>query len=382
MKPNFRRYIFIALIAIYFGLFFYYKDTFLAPYIYYNSITQNTVMIINSLLAWVTALLTFSVFGVYLEKWISKLTNKTKFEFDNILGDFFVKFYGYAKYLASAYIALYFVKTSLKTELIINNMLYAGFILIGLLIWTSLINVVFDRYIITFSRNHTLASQLLPFINKAIIVFIWLFGGIVVLDNLGFDVTALVAWAWVWGLALALAAQKSVANIFGAITVILNKPFKIWDFINVDGFDGTVRDIWITYMTLVSSQGHTIYIPNERLISGSVQNFSERETRRADFSIGLIYNTTLEQMRKWVEIIEWILEDYKTKQNLESYRVNFDNFGAFSLNINATYFTNETAYTPYLKQKEEINIEIKEAFAAAGLEMAFPTQELIIKKEA
>jgi small-conductance mechanosensitive channel len=87
-------------------------------------------------------------------------------------------------------------------------------------------------------------------------------------------------------------------------------------------------------------------------------------------------------MKKWVEIIEWILEKYKSEGKLSSYRVNFDNFGAFSLNINVTYFTNETWYAPYLKEKEKINIEIKEEFAVSNLEMAFPTQELIIKKEA
>lgn len=171
-----------------------------------------------------------------------------------------------------------------------------------------------------------------------------------------------------------ISCTKSIANIFGAITIIFNKPFWIWDYISIAWLQWTVKDIWITYLTLTDKWGHSIFIPNEQIISNAVENFSLRENRRADFSIWLIYDTTLEQLRLWVSIIENILEKYVQEWTISSYRVNFDNFWSFSLNINATYFSNELELAPFLKQKEEINVEIKETFGKSWLEMAFPTQ--------
>lgn len=225
----------------------------------------------------------------------------------------------------------------------------------------------------------SMSKALLPFVRKTIIALVWIVGIITVVSNLWYNVSALIAGAGVWGIAVALAAQKSVANIFGAITILMNKPFTIGDYVTVNGHTGTVKDIGLSYITLVHRSGHNVMIPNENIISSSIENESRRKYRRADFAIGLIYDTTLTQMQKWVTIIEGILEAYVEEKKLQSYRVNFEAFGDFSLNINITYFSATFNYTEFVKEKEEINLEIKKQFGKAKLEMAFPTQEMIIK---
>jgi len=123
-------------------------------------------------------------------------------------------------------------------------------------------------------------------------------------------------------------------------------------------------------------------IPNEVIISTSVENYSVRQNRRVDFVLWVVYGTSLDKMREWVKIIENILEKYIEDKSIDRYRVNFDMFSAYSLDISVTYFSLvNKEYTDFLKQKEEINLEIKSEFAKAGLSMAFPTQELIMKKE-
>ncbi len=202
-----------------------------------------------------------------------------------------------------------------------------------------------------------------------------------ILSNLGINISTLIAGAGLSSLAFAFAAQKSVANIFGAITILLNKPFIIGDFIAVNGVSGTVKDLSLTYITLVELDGHQVMVPNETIISSNVENFSIRESRKSDFSIGLVYGTTLEQMKQGVKIIEEILQSYQEKEQISNYRVHFDTFGDFSLKIKATYFSLITDnYQQFLKQREDINLQIKEQFEQAGLDMAFPTQELIMKK--
>ena len=219
----------------------------------------------------------------------------------------------------------------------------------------------------------------MPFVRKTIIALVWIIGIITIISNLGYDVTALIAGAGVGGIAVALAAQKSIANIFGAITILMNKPFTIGDYVTINGHTGTVKDIGLSYITLIDRQWHNVMIPNENIISTSIENESRRKYRRADFSLGLVYDTTLSQMQKWVKIVEDILEEYVKKWALQSYRVNFEAFGDFSLNINVTYFSGTTVYKEFVKEKEAINLEIKKLFEKAKIEMAFPTTEMIIK---
>lgn len=335
---------------------------------------------INSILAVMSVFAILSLVQIHTKKVCDKITHKIPWEIDTILFNFLIKAVSISKYVISAYVAYELLNLPTEITNIVDKVFNVSFIFIGVILATSLVNEIFKVYVLRLWDLHTLAKQLLPFLNKVIIVFIWILGIITIISNLGYNVSALIAWAWIWGLAFALAAQKSVANIFWAITIILNKPFKVGDYINISGFDWTVKDIWISYLTLVDKSGHNIYIPNDWIVSNAIQNYSERESRRADFAIWVVYNTTLDKMREWVKIIEDILQRNVDEWNLKSYRVNFDNFGDFSLNINTTYFTNTLGFNEFLKEKENINIEIKEAFAKAWIEMAFPTQEIIVKK--
>ena len=197
---------------------------------------------------------------------------------------------------------------------------------------------------------------------------------------MGYNITGLLAWAWVLGLAIGLAAQKSIANIFWAVTIFLNKPFIIGDYVKLDEHIGTVRDISLSYITLSDMTGHDVMIPNEVILSSSIENYSKRGSRRSDFSVWVVYDTSKKQLEKAVQIIEDILQSYQERGIITNYRVNFDSFGDFSLNINATYFSTTLDYTEFLKERETINLAIKEQYEKAKISMAFPTQEVIIKK--
>jgi MscS family membrane protein len=296
--------------------------------------------------------------------------------------DFAVKFIAISKYLIAFYVLSYFAILPDNLSKIVNHVYSISLIIVIIFFATWFVNNFFTHDLIQKSKLKALSKSLLPVINKAIIVFIWVIWIITIFDNLGYDISALIAWAWIWGLAIAFAAQKSISNIFGAITILLNKPFTIWDYVTVNWITWTVKDIWLSYLTITDKMWHQVMIPNEVIISTNVENFTVRKNRRTDFSIWLVYGTTLEKMQKAVTIIESILEEYKLDSTISSYRVNFDMFWDFSLNIQATYFSLlNKSYVDYIKQKEEINLEIKKRFKTARLEMAFPTQELILKKE-
>jgi MscS family membrane protein len=123
-------------------------------------------------------------------------------------------------------------------------------------------------------------------------------------------------------------------------------------------------------------------MPNENIITSSIANFSVRESRRVDFVIGIVYSTSLDKVKEGVEIIKNLLQKYLADQKItEDIRVTFDMFNAFSLDIKVSYFSLEKTLQEFLTQKETINLEIKDLFEKSGIEMAFPTQEMIIKNE-
>ncbi len=200
---------------------------------------------------------------------------------------------------------------------------------------------------------------------------------------LWYNVSGIIAWAGIGWIALALAAQKSLTNVFGAITIMLNRPFKIGDVVKIWTFSGKVKDIGLSYLTITDLEGHTVMIPNENIITSSIENLTEREFRKTEFTIWVNSNTTIEKIKQWISIIEEILKSYTIRKEIkEKYRVVFDGFWSYSLDVKITYFSlMNNDIKEYEKQKERINLEIKTAFTEAKIELAFPTQEFIVTEK-
>ncbi|QFR39211.1 mechanosensitive ion channel family protein [Candidatus Gracilibacteria bacterium 28_42_T64] len=382
-NKNMKNYIYIILGVSYVTYYFLNQENSYFLYIREN-VAYGDVLLsyFNALVGFFAVLGTMNLVNKVLEKLFIRLSKKTETELDDLVGEFIIKFINLAKYIFALYVVFYLAKTPVYIDILVEKATSVLIIIIFLSLFTSFVNLVFQKELILKSKLKAVSRTLLPFINKVTVIFIWIIGTITIIGNLGYDVSALIAGAGIGGLAVALAAQKSLTNVFGAITILLNKPFKIGDYVAINGHFGVVKEIGLSYLTLKDKMGHQIMIPNETIISTSIENLSVRENRRTDFSIGLVYGTTQAKMKKGVKILEDILEKYVEDKTASGYRVNFDMFGDFSLNINATYFSlHNKVYKDYIKQKEDINLSIKEQFEKAGLDMAFPTQELIIKKE-
>lgn len=376
-----KNYIYLILWAAYFWFYFYNQNNFIFETVKENIIYWEYLLSYFNAIIWIfTSIWIIWIIVKYLEVFLNNLFSKTESKFDDIIGEFIIKFLKVSKYILAIYIWIYLAIIPDSVQDIVNKIFNVSFIFAFLVLLNSLINSIFLN-IAQSKKVHWLAKQVFPMISKILVVFVWVIGWITIIWNLWYNIWALITWAWVWGLAIALAAQKSVSNIFWAISVIINKPFKVWDYISVNWYTWVVKDIWLTYLTLRDKTGYKILIPNENIISSAVENQSIRENRRTDFAIWVIYDTTGVKLKKWVEIIEKILEKYKEDWSIASYRVHFDSFWDFSLNITATYFSLlNSDYMEYIKQKEEINFAIKSAFEKAKIEMAFPTQEVIVKK--
>lgn len=164
----------------------------------------------------------------------------------------------------------------INTYVSLEKIYYVSFIWVIILIITNIIDTIFK----TFERRQvkkSLSKHLLPILNKIAKIIIWVLGIITIVSNLGYNVGALLAWAWVWWLALALASQKTVANIFGAVNVLIHRPFEIGDRIKINTFEWEVEDIWLIYLKIRNPDGNIIFIPNEIITSAPIENFSRKK---------------------------------------------------------------------------------------------------------
>ena len=218
-----------------------------------------------------------------------------------------------------------------------------------------------------------MVAQFGPILQKTLRSLVWILGIISGLTNAGYDVGALLAGVGIGGLAMAMAAKDFVANIFGGITVFIDKPFATGDRIKVNGIDGTVQEIGIRSTRIVTLENRLVTIPNNQFTDKVVENVTAEPSRKMTVALGLTYDTTPEQIEQALKILTDIVSEAGRTE--DEYTVWFSGFGDFSLNVSAIYFIRKGEH--WANVPSEINLEILRRFNAAGLEFAFPTQTLI-----
>ncbi len=219
------------------------------------------------------------------------------------------------------------------------------------------------------------AYSAISWISRAVL---WSFVALLALNNLGIEVTALVAGLGISGIAIALAVQNILGDLFASLSIVLDRPFEVGDFIIVEDLMGVVQHVGIKTTRVMSISGEQIVFSNTDLLSSRIRNYRRMKERRVLFGFGVTYQTTSEQ----VEAIPGIIREIV--QNLEMARfdrAHFKSFGDSSLDFEVVYFVQDREYALFMDIQQEINLEIMKRFEKAGIEFAYPTQTLFIEKE-
>ncbi|MBU8920729.1 MAG: mechanosensitive ion channel family protein [Bacteroidales bacterium] len=207
---------------------------------------------------------------------------------------------------------------------------------------------------------------------------VWVIAVVILLDNLGVQVSGLIAGLGIGGIAIALAAQAVLGDLFSYFTIFFDKPFEIGDYIIIGDFRGTVEHIGIKTSRIRSLSGEEIIISNTDLTSSRVRNYKRMERRRILFKLGLVYDTTAEQLEEATSLIKEIIASV---ENAEFDRSHFYQYGDFSLDIETVYYVLTREYIVYMNTQQDINLRIKREFEKRGLEFAYPTQTVIVEKD-
>ena len=207
-------------------------------------------------------------------------------------------------------------------------------------------------------------------------IIIWAVALLIGLENLGVDVTGLVAGLGIGGIAVALAAQNILGDLFSAFSIYIDKPFVIGDYLKVGDQMGTVENIGMKTTRLRSLTGEQLIFGNSDLVSSRIQNFGRIEERRANFTVGVTYDTPKEKIEEIPEMIRTIVE---AQEQVRFERSHFKEFGDSALLFETIYFVLVPAFLVKMDVQQAINLELMQRFEAEGIEFAFPTQTIYLE---
>jgi len=311
---------------------------------------------------------------------IKKLTEKTKSKLDDILIDKLEEPIVLIVIIGGFYWAFNYLNIpSPGMQNFLTRLIHFAFIIDITWMIARTLDAIIVEYImpLTEKTESEFDDQIMPILRKGARAIIWIMGVIIGLDNLGIDITAMIAGLGIGGLALALAAQDAVKNIFGGVMIFLDKPFKMGDRIQISGIDGTVEEVGLRSTRVRTLEGRLVTLPNSTFSDSAVINVTSEPTRKVVLNLGLTYDTTPERMQFAMETLRQIAKENEDVI-LDNPTIAFNAFGDFSLGIIFVYYIQKEA--DIMGTQTKINGEILSRFNSEGLEFAFPTQT-IFKKE-
>lgn len=217
--------------------------------------------------------------------------------------------------------------------------------------------------------------QALSFVVRLII---WSIALLLIIDNLGYDVTALVAGLGISGIAVALALQNILGDLFASLSIVLDKPFLIGDFIIVGDMMGVVDKIGLKTTRIRSLSGEQLIFSNSDLLNSRIRNFKRMQERRVPFSFGVIYQTTPEQLESIPPLIQSFVEGI---EGLRFDRAHFKGFGESSYDFEVVYYINTPDYNAFMDAQQTINLAICRGFKELGIDFAYPTRTVYMRRE-
>nr|WP_294927862.1 mechanosensitive ion channel family protein [uncultured Flavobacterium sp.] len=344
----------------------------------------NTTFLDNTFLSWLIAagIILASVIIIKTIKTlvIRRLKNwslTTKTTWDNFILEVVDK-----SVLPILYIsAFYFALLTLKLPDNIDNVIHIAYMFAFTFFVLKIISAAFKKFVYSFIQRseeseskQKQAGGLIAIIN----IIIWICGLIFLIDNMGYNVTTLIAGLGVGGIAIALAAQAVLGDLFSYFVIFFDRPFEIGDFVQLGPDNGVIEYIGIKTTRIRTLSGEQLICSNTDLTNSRLRNYKRMEKRRVVFSLGVTYQTTHSQLAEVPKIVKEIIT---SKSQLQFDRGHFSGYGDFSLNFEFVYYVLDPDYNLFMDNQQEVYLEIFSAFEKEGIDFAYPTQTLIMDKE-
>lgn len=309
---------------------------------------------------------------------LSKFAVKTKTTLDDDLVEALTHTKGLFLSIVSVYVGLQYLKLSPSVDSFIDSVVViALFVQAGIWVSVSLTKSL-ERYRQKMMAENPAGVTSVGAMGFVVKLFLWTVVLLLALDNLGVNVTALVAGLGVGGIAVALAVQNILGDLIAALSIVLDKPFSVGDFLIVDDFLGSVENVGLKTTRLRSLSGEQLIFSNSDLLSSRVRNYGRMYERRVVFQIGVTYQTPHEKL---IIIPQILRESVQAQDKVRFDRSHFKAYGDFSLNFETVFYVLAPDYNTYMDIQQAINLLIHKRFEEENIEFAYPTQTLFVNHE-
>lgn len=229
-------------------------------------------------------------------------------------------------------------------------------------------------------RGDRVGISVVPLIRRVVSAVIVLLAIVVVIGTLGVNVTGIVAGLGVGGLAVALAAQRSLENLFGGLTLVVDQPVRVGDFCRFGEQLGTIEDIGLRSTRVRTLHRTVVTVPNAEFATMQLENFARRDRIWLQTTIGVRYETTPDQLRRLLSGLKAMLLDHP-KVDPDPARVRFVGFGASSLDVEIFAYVRTTDYDEFLAVREDVYLRIMDVVAENGTGFAFPSRTVYVAND-
>lgn len=272
--------------------------------------------------------------------------------------------------LAALAVALHLFVLPAAMERWLNTLLRAAATILGAAVAGGALAVAFDHWARFPAERSEARSRatVAPLLSRVCQVFLQIVAVLMILQDLGFNVAGLLTGLGIGGLAVALAAKETLANFFGSVALLLDRPFQVGDTVRYADVQGRVERIGLRSTRVRTDEGYLVSIPNQIVTGGAVANITARRSRRQDLQMGLFYNLTAAQVAQVLKIVR---DSFAAHPQTEDVWVYWKDFGPAALNVQISHWTRTKSARESQAALEEINLRIKEQLEASGLGRVF-----------
>jgi MscS family membrane protein len=332
---------------------------------------------IIALIIFIFFLLLGNILSNYIIKIIVRLTSRDPSNMNNKIAQSFQKPLRYFIVILGTYWALRYLPLSAAQNIFIYKIFRSSIIILiawGFYELVGIHSAISDEI----KAKLKIDDILIPFFSKVIRFIIVALAIVLFASEWNYDINGFIAGLGLGGLAFAFAAKDALANIFGGIVIIMEKPFSIGDWVSTPSVEGTVEDISFRSTRFRTFAQALVTVPNSTLANEAITNWTRMGKRRLTFSLGLTYQTPGEKIEICVKRIKNMLIDHPQIHN-ETILVNFDKFSESSLDIFLYCFTNTTVWKDFLDVRQDVNLKIMNILKEEDVSMAFPSRSIYIE---
>jgi len=337
----------------------------------------------NTIGAYAVALFVFflvyivlQIFRIGVLKKLKGLAEKTKTDFDDLLIEIIFAVGTPFYLLLSVGLALQFIQYPLWAKGI------GYWIALGVIVYSAVkalsrvIDYSFEKIIKKrLKEDGKIDPSMITLLKKGLKGILWAVVILLVVQNLGYDITALIAGLGIGGIAIAFALQGILSDVFASFSIYFDKPFQTGDFIIVGDDMGTIKHIGLKSTRIQTLEGEELIMSNKELTEARIHNYRGFKKRRVTFSFGIKYETPTKKVREIPQMVRDIIGNIELA---EIQRIHFTDFGDSSLNFGTVYYITSGDFTVHKDIQHEINIALMERFEKEGIEFAYPTQTLFV----